>query len=70
MLEGAAGVDAAARMSGEDFAAVHRIVERIHDALHRDNYMDFMTADLEFHRKRPVEAVLTDQATRSLARRS
>lgn len=50
VLEGMAGVQAAARMSEEDFAALAARLEAIHQALERDAYMDFVAADLEFHR--------------------
>lgn len=50
VLEGMAGVQAAARMTGEDFAALAARLEAIHRALDRDSYMDFVAADLDFHR--------------------
>ncbi|MBL8231749.1 MAG: GntR family transcriptional regulator [Bryobacterales bacterium] len=50
VLEGMAGVDAAKRMDRAAFAELDRRLDTIHKALKRDSYMDFMAADLEFHR--------------------
>jgi DNA-binding GntR family transcriptional regulator len=50
VLEGMAAVDAAGRMTEDDFAELDERLEAIHSALERDSYMDFMAADLEFHR--------------------
>lgn len=50
VLEGMAGVDASARMREADFHELEQRLDAIHQALERDAYMDFMAADLEFHR--------------------
>ncbi|MBM3745565.1 MAG: GntR family transcriptional regulator [Acidobacteria bacterium] len=50
VLEGMAGVQAAALMTEADFAALAGKLDAIHRALERDSYMDFVAADLEFHR--------------------
>jgi DNA-binding GntR family transcriptional regulator len=50
VLEGMAGSEAAQRMTADDFEELDRRLAAIHAALKRDVYMEFMNADLEFHR--------------------
>jgi DNA-binding GntR family transcriptional regulator len=50
VLEGMAGVDAARSMTESDYRELDRKLTAIHRALERDSYMDFMAADLDFHR--------------------
>lgn len=50
MLEGLAGVEAAARMREEDFADLSARLDAIHAALAADSYFDYGAADLNFHR--------------------
>lgn len=50
LLEGVAAVAAAQRMREEDFAALADRLADIHRALERDVYLDYVSADLNFHR--------------------
>lgn len=50
VLEGMAGVDASRHMTEQDYDELQARLDAIHHALERDSYMDFMAADLDFHR--------------------
>ncbi len=50
LLEGTAGTLAARRMSEQDFAALETRLAAIHKALETDVYLDYVSADLDFHR--------------------
>jgi DNA-binding GntR family transcriptional regulator len=49
-LESVAAVEAASRMTANDFDELQRRLDNIHAALDRDSYFDYVNADLEFHR--------------------
>jgi DNA-binding GntR family transcriptional regulator len=50
LLEGQAAVAAAARMEESDFARLEQRLAAIHSALERDSYLDYVSADIDFHR--------------------
>ena len=49
-LESVAAADAATRLTDADLEQLQRQLDAIHAALERDSYLDFVAADLDFHR--------------------
>lgn len=50
LLEGLAAVQAAERMGEKDFEELRAHLDAIHGSLDKDSYLDFVAADLDFHR--------------------